>query len=87
MPSENSPYKERPHTEIAKYSEATFDSIKHVNEYRQEYWLVRELPPVLEYKQWRRFEDAIERAMLACKNSGYNAADHFADARKEHPAA
>ena len=57
-------------------------SIKHVNEYGEEYWLARELQLVLEYAQWRRFSDAIERAKLACKNSGFAVEDHFADVGK-----
>lgn len=69
-------------SELVKYSEQTFDSIKHVNEYGEEYWLARELQPVLEYAQWRRFSDAIERAKLACKNSGFAVEDHFADVGK-----
>lgn len=58
-------------SELIKYSEQTFESIKHINEYGEEYWLARELQPVLEYAQWRRFSEAIERAKLACKNSGF----------------
>lgn len=69
-------------SELVKYSEQTFESIKHVNEYGEEYWLARELQPVLEYVQWRRFSDAIERAKLACKNSGFAVEDHFADVGK-----
>ena len=69
-------------SELVKYSEQTFESIKHINEYGEEYWLARELQPVLEYAQWRRFSDAIERAKLACKNSGFAVEDHFADAGK-----
>lgn len=68
--------------ELIKYSEQTFESIRHVNEYGEEYWLARELQPVLEYAQWRRFSDAIERAKLACKNSGFAVEDHFADVGK-----
>ena len=67
-------------SELVKYSEQTFESIKHVNEYGEEYWLARELQP--EYAQWRRFSDAIERAKLACKNSGFAVEDHFADVGK-----
>ena len=67
---------------LVKYSEQTFESIKHINEYGEEYWLARELQPVLEYAQWRRFSDAIERAKLACKNSGFTVEDHFADVGK-----
>ena len=69
-------------SELIKYSEQTFESIKHINEYGEEYWLARELQPVLEYAQWRRFSDAIERAKLACKNSGFAVEDHFADVGK-----
>ena len=38
---------------------------------------------MLEYTQWRRFSDAIERAKLACKNSGFNPEEHFADTGKK----
>ena len=69
-------------SELVKYNEQTFESIKHINEYGEEYWLARELQPVLEYAQWRRFSDAIERAKLACKNSGFAIEDHFADVGK-----
>ena len=69
-------------SDLVKYSEQTFESIKHVNEYGEEYWLARELQLVLEYAQWRRFSDAIERAKLACKNSGFAVEDHFADVGK-----
>jgi DNA-damage-inducible protein D len=72
-------------TDIKKYSEETFDSIKHVNEDGQEFWYARELQSVLEYSQWRRFFDTIERAKLACKNSGFEVAEHFADVGKSLP--
>lgn len=68
--------------ELVKYSEETFDSIRHVNEYGEEYWLARELQPILGYAQWRRFSDAIGRAKLACKNSGFEVENHFADVGK-----
>ncbi|MBQ8497793.1 MAG: DNA damage-inducible protein D [Clostridia bacterium] len=68
--------------DIITYSEETFESIKHINEYGQEYWYARELQPVLEYSQWRRFEDTIERAKLSCQNSGFNPKDHFANVGK-----
>ena len=56
-----------------------FDKIKQVDENGNEYWLARELQPLLGYTQWRRFEETIERAKLACQNSGYTIDDHFAD--------
>ena len=69
-------------SELIKYSEQTFEDIKHVNEYGEEYWLARELYPILEYAQWRRFSDVIERAKLACLNSGFEVEDHFSDVGK-----
>jgi DNA-damage-inducible protein D len=41
-----------------------------------------ELQPLLGYSQWRRFEDAIKRAVTSCKQSGNNSGNHFADAGK-----
>lgn len=69
-------------SELVKYNEQTFENIKHVNEYGEEYWLARELQSVLEYTQWRRFSDAVERAKLACVSSGFEVGDHFADVGK-----
>lgn len=68
--------------DLVKYSEETFESIKHVNEYGQEYWLARELQPILDYSQWRNFNEAIDRAKLACANSGFDPSNHFAEVSK-----
>ena len=67
---------------IRHYSEETFESIKHINEFGQEYWLARELQVVLEYSQWRRFAETIDRAIEACENSGIDVTDHFAEVGK-----
>ncbi len=69
-------------SDIARYSDQTFESIKHINELGQEFWFARELQTVLEYAQWRRFSETIERAKLACANSGYDIEDHFVDVGK-----
>ena len=68
--------------DLVKYDENLFENIKHVNEYGQEFWYARELQPLLEYSQWRRFAEAIERAKTACANSGHDVADHFAEVGK-----
>jgi len=47
-----------------------------------EFWYARDLQEVLQYTQWRNFQNVIDRAMLACKNSGYNVAEHFAEVIK-----
>ncbi|MBO7381302.1 MAG: DNA damage-inducible protein D, partial [Neisseriaceae bacterium] len=68
--------------QLSLYHEHIFENIKHIDENGQEYWLARELQPVLEYAQWRRFEEAIERAKIACQNSNHKVSDHFADLGK-----
>ncbi|MDR1895919.1 MAG: hypothetical protein LBR10_03925, partial [Prevotellaceae bacterium] len=60
----------------------SFEGIKHVDEQGNEFWFARELAPILEYVQWRNFSKVIDRAMLACKNSGFSIADHFPEISK-----
>lgn len=60
----------------------TFEEIKHVTTEGFEFWLARELAITLEYKEWRNFSRVIDKAMLACKNSGYEAFDHFVEVNK-----
>ena len=67
---------------IGDYSEEIFEKIRHINEYGQEFWYARELQEVLNYTQWRRFKETIDRAKEACKTSGNEIEDHFADAGK-----
>lgn len=57
----------------------SFEAIKHVNDYGQEYWLSRELQKALEYSDYRNFEATIFKAMEACKGSGLEISDHFGD--------
>ena len=59
-----------------------FDSIRHIDEDGNEYWLARELQKVLEYSQWRSINYLIERAKIACQESKNNILDHFAVERK-----
>jgi DNA-damage-inducible protein D len=65
--------------EESNYTESLFESIRHVNEYGQEFWYARELSKVLEYKDFRNFELTIFKAMEACENSGYQISDHFGE--------
>ena len=68
--------------DIEKYSEATFESIKHINEYDQEFWYARDLQKTLEYREWRNFSAVIEKAKMACSASENEVEDHFVDVNK-----
>lgn len=68
--------------ELERYGEQTFESIKHINEYGQEFWFARDLQSVLEYTEWRNFSGVIDKAKEACANSGFDIDDEFVDVNK-----
>ena len=68
--------------DIEIYEKHIFEDIKHIDEYGNEFWLARELQLVLNYKEWRKFEGVIDKAKLACKNSGVDTNIHFVGADK-----
>ncbi len=68
--------------QIKKYSEISFEDIKHVDEHGNEYWLARELQQVLEYKKWQKFINVIENAKLACEQSKFMIDEHFTQVGK-----
>ena len=63
--------------QIKEYTEKVFENIKHIDENGNEYWLARELIITLGYKEWRKFNNVIKKAMEACIRSNYYALDHF----------
>jgi DNA-damage-inducible protein D len=67
---------------IEKNDDNTFEKIKHIDEYGNEYWLARELQKVLEYKEWRNFKVVIDKAILSCENSNFNVSNHFVEFNK-----
>lgn len=69
-------------SDMKRYSDQTFEEIKHVNENNEEFWFARELQTVLDYAEWRNFENVIEKAKVACKNSRNKVEDHFVDVNK-----
>ena len=59
-----------------------FESIKKLTDEGVEFWEARELMPLLGYTKWENFESVIEKAKMACVESGQNLADHFPDVGK-----
>lgn len=64
---------------LTKRTMSLFESIKHIDENSNEYWTSRALWKILEYTEYRHFLPVIEKAKLACQNSGQRIEDHFED--------
>lgn len=58
------------------------DTIHILDETDVEYWLARELMPLLGYERWENFEKAIARSMESCQTSGIEVSDHFREVTK-----
>lgn len=56
-----------------------FERIERTNEAGMEFWSSRDFAEVLGYGDYRNFEGVVEKAKLACFNSGYRIEDHFVD--------
>lgn len=53
---------------LALNSNSPFDSIRREDEHGNEYWLARELMPLLGYPRWQRFVDPLDRARTSFSN-------------------
>jgi len=60
----------------------SFEDIKQTVEGSGGFWYARELAAVLQYSNWQNFSKVIDRAKLACKNSGFAISDHFIEVSK-----
>lgn len=67
---------------VNKYTSKTFEDIKHIDEYGNEYWLARDLQKVLEYKDWRNFKKVIDKAIMSANNSIHGNEDWVVEINK-----
>ena len=65
--------------------ESIFENIKHALDDGTEYWNARELQHVLEYTDWRNFLKVVDKAKIACENSGILVEEHFVGVNKSSP--
>lgn len=65
--------------EISKGHTSPFEQIRRTNDAGNEYWSSRDFAKVLDYSDYRNFEQVIEKARTACFNSGQRIDDHFVD--------
>ncbi len=64
--------------DIIKTLKEQLDSIINCKENENvEFWYARDLQVKLGYKYWEGFLDVINRAIKACKNSGFTVENHF----------
>ena len=68
---------------LTKENTSPFDSIRHFDDNGNEYWSARELQGLLGYERWERFDDTIERAKVAIKNTGQIPEQQVRDAAKQ----
>lgn len=47
-----------------------------------EFWFARDLQRLMDYDEWRNFQSVIEKAKIACTNSGQKIEDHFVGVNK-----
>lgn len=67
---------------IAEQHHRTFESLRQFDAEGNEYWLARDLQPLLEYAAWDKFKRVVEKAMEACRQSGLAVEDHFSQVAK-----
>jgi len=53
-----------------------FETIRRVDESGQEYWLARELMPLLEYRKWQKFSGVIDRMISLLERQGLLPFEH-----------
>lgn len=70
---------------VAQQHHATFEGIRQIDADANEFWSARDLAPLLEYQDWRNFMQVVDKARLACEQSGRPVADHFGDVTKMVP--
>ena len=67
---------------VNKSTIKTFEDIKHIDEYGNEYWYARDLQKVLEYKEWRNFLKVLDKAKESCYNSRFNVDEQLVEVNK-----
>jgi DNA-damage-inducible protein D len=55
------------------------DEKKKVTPKGSDYWLARDIQPVLGYSTWESFSGVIEKAKIACESAGASPENHFRD--------
>lgn len=68
--------------EIIQSFANNFDAHSQTTDSGVEFWFARDLQHLLEYSDWRNFNQVITKAKISCEVSKNNPSDHFVDANK-----
>ena len=68
--------------EIQKKSESVFSIIQQTDDSGDKFWFARDLQVILEYSSWDKFIRVIDKAVVACRESGQEVSDHFSQTVK-----
>lgn len=53
------------------------EAIRHTTEQGEDYWLARELMPLLGYAHWKNFQETVDSATEDCERSGRSVDENF----------
>ena len=59
-----------------------FEEVCQHSEDGYEFWSARDLQTILGYAEWRNFADVVEKAKVACLESGQTTGNHFVETNK-----
>jgi DNA-damage-inducible protein D len=65
--------------EVSSPPHQTFESIKRTDQDGAEFWRARQIAPMLDYQDYRNFQNVVAKAKTACGKAGHGVADHFGD--------
>ena len=68
--------------QLKEINNTIFESIKHIDEEGEEYWLARKLQKILGYNKWQNFSKVIKSVIESCDNSDNNLDEHFTEVSK-----
>ena len=64
-------------------TDLSFESLKKLNPHGVEYWSARDLQACLGYTEWRKFKNAIKKAIKSSEQSGNDPSHHIVGADKQ----
>jgi DNA-damage-inducible protein D len=69
-------------TELIQSLTQTFESHAQRSAEGVEFWLARDIQPLLGYSKWENFLNVVAKAKTACEGSGHTVDNHFPDVGK-----